>query len=325
MKGLDLSILIVTYNSSGLIGALLDRLAQEIEGLSAEVIIVDNASQDNTAALVSQQYPWVRLIASKKNLGFAAGNNLASRMAGGRHLLLLNPDAIPDAGALRLAVSMLDQHADVGLAGGQLRGADGQHQPSARMFPTLRDEFFTLSGLAARFPRNAFFARLDRRWADAEQDALVDWIPGAFVFIPARVFASLGGFDERFFMYYEEVDLCQRIQQAGLKTYYWPTLKAMHIGGESAKTVKSARISKSGSQLESWRMRSGLLYYRKHHGAVGAAGMHLLEWSWHKLRQLKATLTCKNEKAKDFALHCRQLRQAWSDTQAGQASPVHPW
>ena len=100
MKGLDLSILIVTYNSSGLIGALLDRLAQEIGGLSAEVIIVDNASQDNTAALVSQQYPWVRLIASKKNLGFAAGNNLASRMAGGRHLLLLNPDAIPDAGAL---------------------------------------------------------------------------------------------------------------------------------------------------------------------------------------------------------------------------------
>lgn len=72
-------------------------------------------------------------------------------------------------------------------------------------------------------------------------------------------------------------------------------------------------------------MRSGLLYYRKHHGAVGAAGMHWLEWSWHKLRQLKAALTQKTEKANDFALHCSQLKQAWSDTQAGQISPMRPW
>ncbi len=325
MKSLDLSILIVTYNSSRLIGALLDRLASEIKDMAAEVIIVDNASQDGTAEFIMQHYPWVQLMASKENLGFAAGNNLAARAALGRNLLLLNPDAIPDEGALQQALVMLAQHADVGLAGGELRGADGRHQPSARMFPTLRDEFFTLSGLAARFPKSAFFARLDRHWADAEQAAVVDWIPGAFVFIPAKVFEDLGGFDERFFMYYEEVDLCQRIQQAHLKTYYWPNLKAMHIGGESAKTVKSARLSKSGSQLESWRMRSGLLYYRKHHGAAGAAGMHLLEWSWHKLRQLKAALSCKVEKATDFAQHCEQLRQAWVDTRAGQASPMRPW
>ena len=325
MKSLDLSILIVTYNSARLIGPLLDRLALDMKALSAEVVIVDNASRDGTAQFVKQQYPWVRLIASNENLGFAAGNNLAAKAAVGRYLLLLNPDAIPETGALSQALVMLDQHPDVGLAGGELRGVDGQRQPSARMFPTLRDEFFTLSGLAARFPQSPFFARLDRHWADAAQAAVVDWIPGAFVFMPAQVFTRLGGFDERFFMYYEEVDLCQRIQQQGLKTYYWPTLKAMHIGGESAKTVISARISKSGSQLESWRMRSGLLYYRKHHGAVGAAGMHWLEWSWHKLRQLKAALTQKTEKANDFALHCCQLKQAWSDTKAGTISPMRPW
>ena len=325
MNPLDLSILIVTYNSAHLIGALLDGLALDIKSISAEVIVVDNASRDGTAELVKQQYPWVHLIASQDNLGFAAGNNLAAKTAVGRYLLLLNPDAIPDAGSLSQALVMLDQHPDVGLAGGELRGVDGQRQPSARMFPTLRDEFFTLSGLAARFPQSPFFARLDRHWANPEQAAVVDWIPGAFVFIPAQVFTQLGGFDERFFMYYEEVDLCQRIQQMGLKTYYWPTLKAMHIGGESAKTVKSARISKSGSQLESWRMRSGLLYYRKHHGAVGAAGMHSLEWSWHKLRQIKATLTQKTEKANDFDMHCSQLKQAWCDTNAGQSSPMRPW
>lgn len=325
MKALDLSILIVTYNSARLIGALLDSLHPDMQSLSAEVIIVDNASQDGTAELVKRQYPWVTLVASQDNLGFAAGNNLAAKSAVGRYLLLLNPDAIPDAGALSQALHLLDQHANVGLAGGELRGADGQRQPSARMFPRLRDEFFTLSGLAARYPESPFFARIDRHWADATKAAVVDWIPGAFVFIPAQVFAKLGGFDERFFMYYEEVDLCQRLQQAGLKVYFWPTLKAMHIGGESAKTVKSARISKSGSQLESWRMRSGLLYYRKHHGALGAAGLHWLEWSWHKLRQAKALLTGKTEKATDFAVHCHQLGQARRDTQFGQVSPLRPW
>lgn len=322
---MDLSILIVTYNSARLIGRLLDHLARELQGLAAEVIVVDNASRDGTADLVAQSYPWVKLIASKDNLGFAAGNNLAARHASGRYLLLLNPDAIPHAGSLKLGLAMLDESADVGLAGGELIGADGSRQPSARMFPTLRDEFFTLSGLAARFPKSPLFARLDRRWADPDQDALVDWIPGAFVFIPTEVFKRLNGFDERFFMYYEEVDLCRRMQQAGLKICYWPKLKAMHIGGESAKTVQSARVSKSGSQLESWRMRSGLLYYRKHHGAWGVAGLHWIEWVWHTLRAFKARLSRKTDKADDFQVHCQQLKQAWQDTQAGQVSPARPW
>jgi GT2 family glycosyltransferase len=322
---MDLSILIVTYNSAKLIGRLLDHLAREIQGLSAEVIVLDNASRDGTADFVRTTHPWAQLIASRDNVGFAAGNNLAARRAGGRYLLLLNPDAFPDADSLRQGLRMLDQHADVGLAGGELIGPDGSRQPSARMFPTLRDEFFTLSGLAARFPNSPYLARLDRRWADPDQDAVVDWIPGAFVFIRADVFARLGGFDERFFMYYEEVDLCRRMQQAGLKIYYWPKLKAMHIGGESAKTVQSARVSKAGSQLESWRMRSGLLYYRKHHGAPGAMGLHWLEWGWHKLRQLKATLGGRSAKAEDFSIHCQQLKQAWRDTKGGKLSPARPW
>lgn len=322
---MDLSVLIVTYNSAKLIGRLLEHLARETRDLSAQVIVLDNASRDGTAELVGREHPWVHLIASKDNLGFAAGNNLAARAASGRYLLLLNPDAFPDAGSLQRGLTMLDQHSDVGLAGGELIGADGSRQPSARMFPTLRDEFFTLSGLAWRFPKSPFFARLDRRWADPDQDAEVDWIPGAFVFIPAAVFSHRGGFDERFFMYYEEVDLCRRMQQIGLKIYYWPQLKAMHIGGESAKTVQSARVSRTGSQLESWRMRSGLLYYRKHHGALGAAGLHWLEWSWHKLRQLKAALGGHANKAEDFSIHCQQLDQAWRDTQAGKVSPARPW
>ncbi len=322
---MDLSILIVTYNSERLIGPLLDALKTELAHLEAEVIIVDNASRDGTVQAVRALHPWATMIASPDNLGFAAGNNLAARQAQGRYLLLLNPDAIPAPGSLARGVALMDKHPDAGLAGGELRGLDNSRQPSSRMFPTLRDEVFTLSGLAARYPESRLFARLDRRWADPELAACVDWIPGAFVFIPAKVFSQLSGFDERFFMYYEEVDLCRRMQLANYRIYYWPELKAMHIGGESAKTVKQARVSKSGSQLESWRMRSGLLYYRKHHGALGAAGLHWIEWGWHKLRQLKASLTGQTAKAADFGEHCIQLKQSWEDTAHGTVSPVKPW
>lgn len=322
---MDLSILIVTYNSRRLIDPLLTHLQQELAHLDAEVVLVDNASYDGTAQQVRAAHPWVRVIDSTTNLGFAAGNNLAARHARGRHLLLLNPDALPAPGALRRGITLMDQHPQAGLGGGELRGTDGSRQPSARMFPTLRDEFFTLAGLAARHPTSRLFGRLDRRWADPEQAALVDWIPGAFVFIPAAVWARLGGFDERFFMYYEEVDLCRRMQAAGLQVHYWPELKATHIGGASARTVAQAQVSKSGSQLERWRMRSALLYYRKQHGPVAAALVHALERGWHRLRQLKARLQGRAGCAAEFDAHCRQLVQAWHDTAGGQRCPARPW
>lgn len=326
---MDLSILIVTYNSAPLIGRLLDHLQAEFEHetghLRAEVIVVDNASRDGTAQLVRREHPSVRVVASAVNLGFAAGNNLAARHAKGRHLLLLNPDALPEPGALRRGVQLMDDNPRVGLGGGELLGTDGSRQPSARMFPTLRDEVFTLSGLAARHPASRLFARMDRRWADPDRDAEVDWIPGAFVFIPSVLFARIGGFDERFFMYYEEVDLCRRLRELGRTVQYWPGLKATHIGGASARTVADARVSRAGSQLESWRMRSALLYYRKYHGAVGALGWQAVEWGWNRLRQLRSALRGHCEKAADLALHCQQVRQAWRDTHAGAVSPMRPW
>ena len=326
---MDLSILIVTYNSAPLIGNLLDHLRADLDregaGFAAEVLVLDNASRDGTADLVRAQYPWVKVIASPDNLGFAAGNNLAAKQASGRHLLLLNPDAVPYPGALRRGVTLMDQHPQTGLGGGELIGSDGSRQPSARMFPRLRDEFFTLSGLAARYPHSALFARLDRRWANPDQPAQVDWIPGAFVFIPRSLFESINGFDERFFMYYEEVDLCRRLQAQGHSIDYWPELKAVHIGGASAKTVKKARVSKGGSQLESWRMRSAMLYYRKHHGWWGAASVHGLEWGWSRLRQWRAAWRGQTDKAQDLAEHGAQLRQAYADTRAGSVSPMRPW
>ncbi|MFO1413340.1 MAG: glycosyltransferase family 2 protein [Burkholderiales bacterium] len=325
MAACDLSILIVTYNSARLVGPLLARLREETAGLAAEVVLVDNASADGTADLVRREHAWVRLVASPVNLGFAAGNNLAAKEARGRYLVLLNPDAVPAPGVLARGTVLMDRHPRVALGGGRLHAPDGTPQPSARMFPTLRDEFFTLSGLAARHPTSRLFARLDRRWADPQEAAEVDWIPGAFVFIRRNVFARLGGFDERFFMYYEEVDLCRRMKEEGWRVQYWPELTATHVGGESAKTVRHSRVSRAGSQVESWRMRSGLLYYRRHHGALGAAGLHAIERGWHALRRVKARVRGRTQDAQDLAVHCAQLAQAWRDTAGGAQSPARPW
>lgn len=325
MTPLKLSVLVVTYNSVRLIDALLTGLARELHGLDAEVVLVDNASHDGTADAVAHRHPWVRLVRSTQNLGFAAGNNLAARLARGRVLLLLNPDALPERGCVARGLALMDLHPDVGLAGARLLAEDGATQPSARMFPTLAQEAIVLTGLAARFPRSRLFGRLDRTWADPAQPAPVDWVPGAFALVRHSVFDSLGGFDERFFLYYEEVDLCRRIKAAGYRVQYWPQLRVRHIGGASARTVAGATVAKAGSQLTLWRARSGLLYYRKNHGWLSAWAVNRLERGWHALRGWRATVRGQVHTAFESARHRSLLARAWNDTLGGRVAPPRPW
>ena len=328
-----LSILIVTFNSAELIGPLLEHLKQELmEAFAfgtpqsrAEVIVLDNASNDQTFEIISTHYPWVNAIASSVNLGFAAGNNLAARQAQGHYLLLLNPDTRPQAGALAKALELLAQHPETGMAGGELMTPEGENQTSARMFPTLVDEFFRLSGLAYRFPHHPVISRLNRAGTDPLTACKVDWVTGAFVFIPRAVFRDLGGFDENFFMYFEEVDLCKRIRHAGLPVYYWPALKCVHIGGASAKTLGSEHYSASNAQIERWQMRSYFLYYRKYQGWAGAAGAFALEWVFCTLRRLLAVLKGRHNEAAHYTKQHVLLHQAWTDTAGGRVSPQRPW
>ncbi|MBK6469242.1 MAG: glycosyltransferase family 2 protein [Betaproteobacteria bacterium] len=325
MYAKDLSILIVTYNSRPFVDALLDGLARQIDGLNAEVVLVDNASHDGTADAVAERHPGVRLVRSSQNLGFAAGNNLAARHAQGRVLLLLNPDALPARGCVARGLALMNGDAGVGLAGARLLADDGSTQPSARMFPTLMQEAIVLSGLAARFPRSRWLGRLDRTWADPAHAAPVDWVPGAFALVRHDLFDRLGGFDERYFLYYEEVDLCRRIQAAGFRVQYWPELRVHHIGGVSARTVAGATVARSGSQLTLWRARSGLLYYRKNHGWLTAWAVNRLERSWHALRGWRAALRGQADKAAESATHLGLLQRAWRDTLGGRVAPPRPW
>jgi GT2 family glycosyltransferase len=322
----DVSVVIVSFNTRDILRSCLGSLEQAAGGRDIEIIVVDNASRDGSADMVAAEFPAVTLVRSPLNLGFAAGNNVALGQARGRYLILLNPDTLLDRSALDRAIAHMDAEPTVGLGGGRLLNRDGSDEPAARQFPSVFNDFLALSGLAARFPRSRLFGRFDRTWAPVAQAADVDWVPGAFAIVRREVLGQVGHFDERFFLYYEEVDLCRRIKDAGWRIRYWPDIVVHHWGGESSKTLSDQAISRSGSQLVLWRMRSALLYYRKQHGRLAPWAAAQLEIGWHAMRRAKARLAGGNpEKSAESARVVSLMRQAWTETAGGRVSPSRPW
>jgi GT2 family glycosyltransferase len=220
----------------------------------------------------------------------------------------------------------MDANPQAGFGGGRLIGPEESWQPSARSFPSLLNDFLSLSGLAARFPNSRFFGRGDRTWSDAGRPAEVDWVPGAFAIVRPDALAAAGSFDESFFLYYEEVDLCRRIKALGYRILYWPDVVIVHLGGESSRTT-GQRISRAGSQLTLWRLRSRLIYYRKHHGAR-AYPAYLMELLWHRARWFRNSFGAggeRREKATESLTICVDAKRAWKETRGGRVSPPRPW
>ncbi len=324
----DISVVIVSYNTRELLRECLGAVAREAASISHEIIVIDNASRDGSPDMVAGDFRDVCLIRSESNLGFGPANNRGFAQAHGRYVILLNSDAFPRPGALRLALDHMDARPQVALGGGRLLGRDDSWQPSARMFPSLFNDFLSASGLAARYSKSRLLGRADRTWANPLEAAQVDWLPGAYVIIRRAVLERVGYFDERFFLYYEEVDLCRRIKAAGYEIWYWPDIVTVHLGGESSKTINRLQVSSAGSQLTLWRMRSQLLYYRKHHHLWGAWCSAALETSWHRLRSKRnaifrsASSEAKHQESRDAIL---LMKQAWRETAGGATSPPHPW
>lgn len=323
----DASVVIVSFNTRDVLRECLQTLAAQADGVRYEAIVVDNASRDGSADMVAREFPDAALLRSDVNLGFAAANNRGFAIARGRYVVLLNSDAFLHPGALPRALSHMEADPHAGLGGARLVGRDGSWQPSARAFPSCLNELLTISGLGARFPRSRFFGRFDRTWADADVAAPVDWVPGAFSIVPRDLLERVGYFDERFFLYYEEVDLCRRIRHAGRSVWYWPDVVVAHLGGESSRTV-GLTMSAAGAQLTLWRMRSELLYYRKHHGRLGASAAMRTEWLWHAAR------AARHGRSRDPRRRARAewsrgimalLDQAWRETDGGAVSPPRPW
>lgn len=328
------SIIVISFNTRDLLRECLDSLLAECarlpQGITAEIFVVDNASGDGSADMVERQFsqtePPIRLIRSAVNLGFGAANNVALLQAQGRHLVLLNSDAFFHPGALACALAHMEQDLSAGIGGAQLVGRDGKLQFSGRMHHSILRDGFVLTGLSTFFPRSRFFAALDRTWADLAQPAEVDWVVGAFMILRREALAKTGVFDSRFFLYYEEVDLCRRVQSAGYRIQYWPDIVVTHLGNESSRTVPLT-FSKAGAVVAEWRMRSTLLYYRKHHGFQARLalwleeGLYIVRW----LRNCLSSNSERRERAREARLLLKLIRQAWRDTQGGRISPPRPW
>jgi GT2 family glycosyltransferase len=321
----ELSIVIVSYNTKDLTRECLQYVCREAEGIRTEILLVDNNSSDGSQQMVEAEFPQVKLIRSDVNLGFGAANNLALEVVRGRYVVLLNTDAFLSPGSLAIARDHMAANPRAALGGARLVGRDLSWQPSARMFPSVISDFLVLTGLAAKFPKSRLFGHFDRTWADPLQPSQADWVPGAFSIIRSDVLRTVGFFDPRFFMYGEEVDLCRRIKTAGHQVWYWPDIVVVHIGGESSRHMKDG--DQPGAQVVNWRMRSTLLYYRKHHGAM----VWLARWIESLLYRVGFL---RNRYSSNPARHARSLRyknlgeamqSAWIQTQRGRVSPPRPW
>src|SRR5579859_5945384 len=230
-----------------------------------EVIVVDNASDDDSVALVRREFPWARLIANSRNLGFGAAHNQALRSATGRHWLILNSDTVVEPDAVLRLMAFLDDNPSVAVAGPRLRYPDGSVQPSRRRFPTVATLFLESTQLQRFIPTNGVLRRyyVEDRSADESQD--VDWLVGACLCVRAEAARQVGLFDERFFLYSEELDWCRRFRHAGWRVAYVPSAEVVHVEGGSSQLDLAAR----DRQFQA----SKLAYAAKWHGPVVATAL----------------------------------------------------
>ena len=233
---MDLSIIIVNYNVKEFLQNLLHSISKASQNLSSEIIVVDNASEDGSVELLKSKFPSVKIIENETNLGFGKANNQALKIAEGKYLLLINPDAIVREDTFTKMIKFLEEQSDAGIAGCKIFSPDGSLQLACRRsFPGPWTSFCKVTGLSNLFPNSKIFARYNLTYLDENQTYEVDAISGSFMMLKREVYDKVGGFDEQFFMYGEDLDFCYRIQKAGYKVFYVHTTQVIHYKGESTK------------------------------------------------------------------------------------------
>ena len=246
------SIILVNYNGAGVIVDCLSSLRRWIDSISYEVIVVDNASTDGSPELVTQYFPEVLLIKQTENCGFGAGNNVGAKLAKGKFLFLLNTDTFLISDILPQLIDTMQNNPTIGIIGPKLLNPDGSLQISVAPAISIRGEYRALQQAREHHQ----LQKQDVVNQKLQQLQVVDIVVGAAFFIRKSLFERLGGFDERFFMYFEESDLCQRARDAGWQIVYHPQISLVHLKGQAAQQIFN-RI------LVEYR-RSQVFYYQKH-------------------------------------------------------------
>lgn len=234
---MDLSIIIVSWNTRDLLKKCLASIFAHTRNIKFEIIVVDNNSQDGSQLMIEKDFPQVKLIRNKKNTGFAYANNQAIKESQGRYILLLNPDTELIDNSLEKIIRLNDGHNDWGVIGCKILNPDGSLQKSVRRFPQLKDQILIQLKLHHLPFFNKFLSAYLAKDFDYQKQASVDQVMGAFFLTKRELLNRLGLFDERFYLWFEEVDFCQRIKNAGFEVVYTPEINIVHHGAQSFKQL----------------------------------------------------------------------------------------
>ncbi len=292
----DLSIIIVSWNVRELLRACLRACLRSLPAgqPETEIIVVDAGSVDGSTAMVQTEFPSVRLLASAENLGYSRGNNLGLAGARGRFCLILNPDTEVVGDALERMVAYMDAHPRVGVLGPALVWPDGSLQPTRRRFPSMATAMFESTWLQRLAPPG-----LLRRYLAADlptdQPVEVDWLVGAALLVRREAYTAVGGLDEGFFMYSEELDWQRRMRAAGWRVVFFPHARIIHHEARSSAQVPAATHIRFNT--------SKVRYFRKYHGPLAGEALR-----WYLLAHFAFQLGL--EWVKGRLGHKRALRQA---------------
>lgn len=236
MQKMDLSIIIVNYNTKQLTMAAIESVYASKINYLYEIIVVDNASKDDSVEALRLKFPTLVIFENKENVGFSKANNQAIKIAKGHYILLLNSDTIVQEDTLQIMLNFMEEHPKIGASGCKVVLPDGTLDKACRRgFPTPQASFYYLIGLAKLFPTNPRFNQYQLGHLDPDQDYPVDCLVGAFMLLRREVIAQVGLLDEDFFMYGEDIDWCYRIKQAGWGIYYYPYTSIIHYKGASSR------------------------------------------------------------------------------------------
>jgi hypothetical protein len=289
----DVSVIIVNWNTPAYLKACLSSLyAEPRPQVSYDVWVVDNASIDNSVAMVKSEFPQVNVIENTENLGFSKANNKAIRASTGRYVFLLNSDASVHPGALDTLIEYADSHPGPGVMGPKVLNPDGSLQYSCRSFPNLWAGFFRNTKLGRLFPNNKHLKQYMLADLDHNKVSIVGWLSGCAMLIRRSLIDKVGPLDESFFMYCEDVDMCKRSWDAECPVTYVPMATVTHaIGKSSDKSYERA----TALLCDSWR-----IYYIKHFGHRGKLRVLAVTfglWAYKTYRIQKRRLMAKRMNA----------------------------
>jgi len=285
------SIIIVNWNTKEMLQDCIKSIPIGAGNISYQIIVVDNASGDGSAEVIGKNFPEIILIKNNKNKGFAYACNQGAAAAKNTYLFFLNPDTLLEKDCLQNLVSFSDKQSWMGAVGPQLIGRDGKIQNSVRYFPRIRDILIRDTFLKKIIPvskKKKFLVRISQK-----EPSSVEQISGAAFLIRRDLWKDIGGMDERFFMFYEEVDLCKRLKDLGYGIYYLPSARIVHRGGGSRKQDRSAVFYYS--------VKSMFAYLHKYESSVKMFWFNLI---YKPLFVLSLLTASKNKEKRDFLKKC---------------------